>query len=77
MAAMMEFMEWYREKLAALDGHILEGQTQQQQLQEKIKVLQANADKTNPEVKGKETETIRYVLCMIDLCLCLYCTVAV
>ena len=59
MAAMMEFMERYREKLASLDGHILEGQTQQQQLQEKIKVLQSNADKTNPEVKGKETETVR------------------
>ena len=72
----MEFMERYREKLVALDGRILEGQTKQQQLQ-KIKVLPANADKTNPEVKGKETETIRYVLCMIDLCLCLYCTVAV
>ena len=59
MAAMMEFMERYQEKLAGLDGRILEGQTQQQQLQEKIKVLQAKANKINPEAKGKETETVR------------------
>ena len=61
MAAMMEFMERYREKLAALDGRILEGQTQQQQLQEKVKVLQAKANKINSPGLKEERETVRYV----------------
>ena len=49
----MEFMEWHREKLAALDGRILEGQTKQQQLQEKIKVLPANARQDQPRGEGE------------------------
>ena len=59
VVALVEFMERYEEKLAALDRRILEVGTHQQKLKEEVKVLQANAERVNPQTRARETEIIQ------------------
>jgi len=57
----MEFFEKHQAKMAALDDHLLAIQEERGKVEERIKVLQANADKVNPKSKVVSKETVRYV----------------
>ena len=58
----MEFFEKHQAKMAALDDRLLAVQEERRKVEERIKVLQANADKVNPKSKVVSKETVRYVL---------------
>ena len=59
VAMVMEFFENYQSKMASLDGKILELNEEQTRVQERIKVLKANAEKINPDTKVVTKETVR------------------
>ena len=59
VAMVMEFFENYQSKMASLDGKIQELNEEQTRVQERIKVLKANAEKINPDTKVVTKETVR------------------
>lgn len=69
VTGVLEFMAQYQEKLTTLDEHVFEVLMQQKKLEEEKKVLQAKAEKLNPNKKkaSEESETIRLIICVLDL----------
>ena len=59
VASVLAFFERYEEKVASLDERTMEVQQDIKKLEEKIRVLKANAEKVNPEAKVVSKETIR------------------
>ena len=55
----MAFMQRFEAKAASLDGRLLELTNSIRKLEEKIRVLKANAEKVNPERKEVKTDTVR------------------
>ena len=69
VTGVLEFMTQYQEKLSTLDERVFEVLMQQKKLEEEKKVLQVKADKLNPNKKKTTelSETIRLMLCVLDL----------
>ena len=57
----MEFFEKHQAKTAALDDRVLAIREEREKVEERIKMLRANADKINPDKKVVSKETVRYV----------------
>ena len=62
VAMVMEFFEKHQAKMAALDDRLLAVREEREKVEERIKVLRANADKINPDKKVVSKETVRYVI---------------
>ena len=58
----MEFFEKHQAKMAVLDDRLLAVREEKKKVEERIKVLQANANRINPDRKVVSKETVRYVI---------------
>ena len=58
----MEFFEKHQAKMAVLDDRLLAVQEEKKKVKERINVLQANANRINPDRKVVSKETVRYVI---------------
>ena len=67
VTGVLEFMTQYQEKLSTLDERVFEVLMQQKKLEEEKKVLQAKADKLNPNKKKATelSETIRLIIIIL------------
>ena len=75
VTGVLEFMTQYQDKLSTLDERVFEILAQQKKLEEEKKVLQAKANKLNPNTKkASESETIRLILCVLGLSMTDHCT---
>ena len=60
VAMVMEFFEKHQAKMAVLDDRLLAVREEKKKVEERIKVLQANANRINPDRKVVSKETVRY-----------------